>query len=431
MKKKWIGIDGVANDFFAATARGERIGAGEIRSARSCGCFVEAALPAHCLFIEKLDLPAAAGGKGDGYLDNLLDVKLPIAVEDCQTVYLPCAGSSVFAFAIQSSGYERFLADFEKDAGCRPERVVPAPIVLWNRARRFAKGCDCAGGALIHLHLAKSGSVILIGDTSNGDVLNAELKGVVSLPRADEAFVMRNLKISAARTERKVSAIFLSGDADTDSFKGPLKEVFPEAMIKIVPDKEIFLAVALANDGERAGDSSFGNFATGKYEHPALTNRRTNKAVLAAATVLVALSVFACSAFAYKLKAYAACRMAGEEVALTANKLSGRVLKQAPLAAMRVAQNEFAGSINNDVEAFASDSPLSALNIIINIASVKDVKIASVKLNNNMLVAELFTSVPTDLSVFVRELEAVGYAAELQSDGDNKKSLLLKVTKEF
>lgn len=415
---RWVGVDLSGGSFHAAYSDGTEVPEREFKAVRTCGCRVGAALPAEGLFTERIDLPPAARKNPAKYVPGLLDVRLPVPVEDCLVVSTPPAGSMAMAFAVRREEYARFIDAFRDAAGCRPERAVPAPLALWGRVcRDFQKSGRKAAGLVLHLH-AGSESWTLLAGVPGASGREPSIPQVATVPAGDIPSVLRDFKILQTRAGASATALSLSGASADESLARELGGVAEGARVTIVDSPALYLAAALAADGEMARDATEGSFAYGDQEHPALSNRRFHRNVALLLLPLAASAAFFAVALFCKVAAASKLRDFNAAVGVVAKALAGRTLPYSGAAAIRAAQNEFGERVSPAVEGFANPGPVAALKDVFSFAATRDAKIAAFSCEENELSVTGRVEDEGDVAVLVSTLESAGFAVAVKPAPD-------------
>lgn len=413
-KSRWIGIDLSSGVFCAAYSDGTEIAEAVFKTSRKCGCFVAAALPASNLFVETVELPSSAKGNISTYLPGLMDVKLPFPVEDCLLANGVKNGSSALAFAITRVEYLRQLNQFVSIAGAQPERVAPAPLVLWNKAFANARRLFPSGdGVLFHLHASTQSWTLIAGKFSDGSVQN-----VLTVGAGDIAAVSRNIRILLSRMAIDSSFISISGDAATDELVGSLNSLGFNAAA--VAEPKTFLAQALAEDAE-GGKSPDGNFAKGEFEHVASVNRRLHRVIASSLFLLLLALGFLFCAVNFKMKTGASLQRVDKELGQIANRFAGRLTGLAGPASIRLALNEFDSRQVKAVSLYGEPGPLDALGDIFTFMNVREMTLSSLNLSEGVMTFVCRTSNEGNIDSLKGLLVDSGYSVECrQHDGDGK-----------
>ncbi len=391
----WAGVELVDGSFVAANARGAEIPVGVFRATRTCGCKVAAAIPSEFVFFEALDLPPQARRAPEKYLDGLFDVKLPVDVDECKTVFQANGPDSFCAFAVRRADYLRFVEAFRAAAGCSPEVVLPLPLVLWTAS------LDAVGpvAARTVLFLDATGPTwTLLGGTG------ASLRAVASIAQGDLAAVRRNLAIMAKSlggADARI-VVFGAGGAIVEG----LRDAVPGAEVSAVERRKTFVAAALASLGKSFRGRS-GGFADGEDEHPALARRVARRRLACLAMPVLAASLFLAASARYKMRAASARRSAEAELGWVVDRLAGRPTgMRGSAAALAMALNEFDARVDPTVGRFAAGEPLDALRTLFAFASARNMQVASVVFDGRKLEILLRAESENDVGALLAALVA-------------------------
>ena len=391
----WAGVELADGSFVAANARGAEIPADVFRASRTCGCKVAAAIPSGSVFFEALDLPPQARRTPEKYLNGLFDVKLPVDVDECKTVFQANAPDSFCAFAVRRDDYLRFVEAFRAVAGCRPEVVLPLPLVLWSAS------LNAVGPIAEHtvLFLDATGPTwTLLGGTGTS------LRAVASIAQDDLAAVRRNLAIMAKSLGGADVRIVVFGAKDT--FVDDLRDAVPGAEVSAVERPKTFVAAALASLGKSFRGRS-GGFASDEDEHPALSRRVARRRLACLAMPVLAASLFLAASAACKVRAASARRSAEAEMGWIVDRLAGRPTgMRGSAAALAMALNEFDARVDPTVGRFAAGEPLDALRTLFAFASARNMQVASVVFDGQKLEILLRAESGNDVDALLAALVA-------------------------
>lgn len=404
---RWIGVDLSDGSFRASFSDGTEVDESTFKSTRKCGCRVATAISASNLFVESVELPSSARGRIAAYLPGLLDVKLPLPVEDCLLACGAKGKSTAIAFAVTRVEYLRQINQFATLAGCSPENVSPAPLVLWHKAFKEGKRLfPSQSGALFHLHTSSSAWTLLAGE-----MLKEGMQSVLTVASGDLASISRNIKILLNRMGLNCGYLSISGGAVTPDLLSSLSDLVEGLNVTSVSNPLTFLAEALAEEGE-TGKASEGNFATGEFEHIASVNRRLHRSIAAAVGLLLLSSVFFASAVNFKLKTMASLASVDASFGQLANRLAARSMGRKGPASVRLASNEFNERIVKSVAASSAASPLDALGEIFTFLDVREGTISSLNLSNGIMTFVCQTSNEGNFAALKGLLEGSGYLVE-------------------
>ncbi len=410
MKKDWIGIDCIKDELVTASSSCVLIDKDDFKRERSCGCKVEAAIPASVLFIERISLPASVKLGNEKMLKSLLDVKLPISADDCLSVYEPLSDNEVMAFAVRRTDYESYLTKLKEICGCVPERVAPAPLVLWKRLHTEIKKDKNKKGDLILINSADNGITILHGKLS-GNRKGGVLSRVVTSPSGDFSAALRALRILISRS-KEIQAIYIAGAAAANELREEIEKDFPELKVSLLAAPEYFTVRALAEDGNVNGASLCGNFAKDEFVHPALVNRTYSGMILKLGVAALAVAYLLYSSFMYYAKAKEANDKVDAAVKNAAVVLAGRQISSPPksrVELMRRAKNEFWTRVDPEIEAFTMPSLTEAIEVALKFAPVREMKFDSFILDNAGLTVSLTSESDDNVASLCGALRDRGY----------------------
>jgi hypothetical protein len=396
---EWAGVELADGFFVAAAAGGAEIPADAFRASRRCGCKVAAAIPAESVFFETIDLPPQARRAPGKYLNGLLDVKLPVDVEACKTVFHETAPGTFCAFAVRRDDYIRFVDAFRAAAGCAPELVLPFPLVLWHASLNAVGPMDDSPVLFLD---AVGPSWTLLGGTG------ANLRAVASVAGGDLAAVRRNLAIMARTLGASDAKVVVFGAADALAVE--LREAVPGAEISIRERPKTFVASALAALGKSCHGRS-GGFASGEDEHPALSRRIARRRYACLALPVLAAFLLLAAAAVCKVRSAAARRSAEAEIGRIADRLAGRRMgMRGSAATLAMALNEFDARVDSTVRRFAAGEPLGALRTLFAFAASRNMQVASLVFDGQTLEVLLRAESENDVGALRASLAAEDFA---------------------
>ena len=422
MKRPWTGVELAGGAFVTATAAGTEVAADAFRATRRCGCRVAGAIPADCLFFERVELPPSARRNPDRFLPGLLDPRLPVPIEDCLVYAEPDGDDALLAFAVRRDAYAGHLAAFEAAAGCRPERVAPLPAALWRRVVADASTVfpsqsgrdgstsrpprEDAALTLLHLHAAANSWTLLAGTAA---AHGGSLRAAVAMPPGDIAAVRRNMSILASRTGAPVARVTISGEAADPKLAEALCGALPDVPVAVVPQPRLYLSIALAADAAARDD---GGFAEGDFEHPARRNRRLHRTAALLALPLLAALAFLAAAAALKVSSSRAVARFDAALGDVAARLAGRPIGRRGPGAVAAARNEFEERTSPAVARLAQRSPLDALRTIFAFAGNRSIPVASLVFDGNVLEAVGRAEAESDADALAAVLRSEGFSVE-------------------
>lgn len=433
--KNWIGLDCQSNSFQTATANGNAISSNDFLASHSCGCFVCAAVPADCLFFENITIPHNTPKKHiNQYLDSLFDVKIPVPIEDCITVYFATSLSSYAAFALHKDELNRSLKRFQSVAGCRPEFLIPAPFVLWQ-ASMASLPPSPSPSRILHVHVSNDSWTLLAcstsTDSSSPSASLSSIDGIVSSPPGNVQVAIRNLKILSDRNPAPVCQISISGDiASSSSLQSKLATAFPSSKIHTFSSSSQSLPALLAQTAS-SPNSSLLNFAKGTYEHPARTNRRNSlRFALSLFPLFASTFLFIITIFHHK-QASLTLQKFNSHLSSIASRLAARPISQKGIAAFQIGLNEFEDRIDPIVESIASRNATSSLKTVFAFAQTRQFSISSFKGNFHSVSITGIASDPQALSALTSELESQGFSVILNPDQSIPGAFSISVTNPY
>lgn len=423
LKSRWVGVDLSCEAFYASNGEHNEVLESDFKSTRRCGCYVAAALPASMLFVETIDIPASAKGRVANYLPSLLDVKLPFPIEECLIANDGIQEHKTIAFAVKKIEYQRQLDLISSKIGCLPERIVPAPLVLWRKAYRTTRELYPASkGAILNLHASTSSWTLLSGAIDNG-----RLESVLTVASGDIGAIARNVKILMNKMGFTIGYIAISGEDASDKIKAEIESAVDGLTAFVVSRPKAFLAEALVDDA-RASRAYDGNFAIGEFEHPASLSRRLNTKVFCAIGVAFLSLLFL--TFAIKLKHERNEALTKFDVSLgeLANRFSARSLGLKGPASIQLALNDFSERKNPVVAKYGMPSPLNALGEIFTFLEVRSLSVSSMTFLDGALTLVCQLSKDDNAASLKALLEDSGYSVELSPYGGIDGAFEIKIS---
>lgn len=424
---RWIGVDLSGKTFRAADSNGLEISEEVFKAEHKCGCRVEASLPADSIFTEHVTVPESVGDDIERFLPGLLDVAIPVPVEDCLVVAGPSSETMALGFAIRRDDYRHRINAFAERAGCTPERVAPAPLALW---KKVVQDCATNGNSpvLLHLHAAPDAWTLLSGNAASAKC-HLPIPLVATVPAGDVRAALRNFGIFLSRLGVTQGHLTISGDEASTDLANALKALADDSKPVVVGNPRHYLATALAIDGEKSQNSTSGSFARDEFEHPALTNRRFHYHMAALLLPFAASVVFLFSSAYYKMRTSSALDEFERRTSSVAESLAGRKLPYKGAAALRAACNEFASRRSQSILAFAEPRPIDAIDDIIAFASGRDAKIASFSYDGSIMNVSGRVAAEVDIDVLISNLESAGWTVERSSEPTVPMSFALAISK--
>lgn len=424
MKSTFIGIDFSQDDFSAFDSNGKRLSLEEVRKKAPTGKNTAISVGLEMLFAETITLPSQIKGSVNKYLSGLIDVKLPVSIDECQVVSMKVAKDRYMALAVRFSDLDRILERFTSLALFRPQRIIPEPFLLWIEAYKLSKG-DKNGDAVLLLNAGTDAWTAIIGEADSADAAQG-LRALTTTPKGDIAGAIRNIKILVNKSGLSPKRLLLTGKSADATLKEALQDGLSSLEVNIVHNPGDFVAKALAKARDGIYDEI--NFAYGKYEHEALADKRQRSLVISSMSLIAASVLLLCCSIYHKSITSLRLKEADEKFVKCATLLLGRTINARGPHAVTMAENEFLGSIDPIVDAFGKESSLSALKTIFQFSIVRSIKIDSFTYTDGIISVKCLAEATADINALCNELERIGFAFSLSVDGENAKCHILKIT---
>ena len=387
-RRAWIGIDTTLSPPLAVAAW-RRFGRvcfapvplESLRQQRPGGARCAAALPMEAVFTERLEPPARSRAQAERLAAGMLDLRLPLPVEQCAVTWVPCAARgappALLAYAVGREALEARLAATE--TGADAERIVPAAHALWHWMTTGGLGAGVDTLQLL-LHAGARHGTLLAG-------CGPHLRSCLTVPAGDLAALGRNLQVFAARWNLPSSRLLLCGENADAGLLENLRAhaAFARTEIRLVPDARACLAAALAAEALASGGDPAGDLRAPLGAHPAARRREARAQARCAAALLAAGLVLAGTQLARLRELRRTLGRLDHQLEQTASRLAGGPLPGSGAAAIELARRELDTRLNPEVEAFGEPQLLTHLPNLLGTAALRNLAVASLTVEDRRI----------------------------------------------
>ena len=387
-RRAWIGIDTTLAPPVAVAAW-RRLGRTcftpvpleSLHQQRPDGTRCAAALPMEAVFMERLEPPARSRAQAERLAAGMLDLRLPLPVEQCAVTWVPCAARgappALLAYAAERAALEARRAAAEP--GADAERIVPAAHALWHW---MTTGGLCAGSDTLQL--------LLLAGARHGTLLagcGPHLRSCLTIPADDLAALGRNLQVFATRWSLPSSRLLLCGAAADGILLENLRAIpaLARTEIRLLPDPRACLATALAAEALAADGAAAGDLRAALGTHPAVRRREARAQSRCAAVLLAAGLVLAGTQFARRLQLRRTLARLDGQLTQTVARLAGGPLPVSGAAAIELARRELDTRLNPEVEAFGDLQILAHLPDLLGTAALRHMTLSSLAVDDRRI----------------------------------------------
>jgi hypothetical protein len=316
---------------------------------RSGGARCSMAVSMESVFTERLEPPARTLEQAERLAAGMLDLRLPLPVEQCAVTWVPAdaqrRSTALIAYAIDRKALNSRLAALEGMVAA--ERLVPAAHALWHWMM-LQEPVTGENTLQLLLHAGKHHGTLLAG-------YGGQLRCCITVPPGDLDAVGRHLQVFATRWSPSSSRMLLCGEAADTALLESLRALpaCADTDIRLADDARTCLASALAIEalGLNRGGAHEGDLRASLGGHPVTQRRQRRAQALQAAALLLAGLVLAGAQFARLHKSRRALAMLDQRVVQAANRLAGRPLPVRGAAAIELARRELDTRLHPEVEA--------------------------------------------------------------------------------
>ena len=420
-RRAWIGIDTTPSPPVAVAAwrRFGRVCLAPVplerlAQQRPDGARCAAAVSMESVFTERLEPPARTRAQAERLAAGMLDLRLPLPVEQCAVTWVPAdahrRSTALIAYAIDRNVLESRLA--AADGRVDAERLVPAAHALWRWMTAHEPAADDATLQLL-LH----------ADTRHGTLLagcGGHLRSSLTVPAGDLAAVGRSLQVFATRWNLPSSRLLLCGETADTALIEALRATpaFARTEIRLAADARTCLAAALADEAlaaERAGADE-GNLRAALGAHPAARRRAARVQARCAAVLLSAGLVLAGTQFARLRQLRRTLARLDGQLTQTVARLAGGPLPGSGAAAIELARRELDTRLNPEVEAFGEPQLAAHLPDLLSTVALRHMTLSSLTVDDRRIELGGMAGSEADLSVLREAARRARLAPAIESE---------------
>lgn len=421
-RRAWIGVDTTLDPPLAVAAWRRPGGAclapvplETIRRQRPDGARCAAALPMDAVFTERLEPPARNRAQAERLAAGMLDLRLPMPVEQCAVTWVPCAARgappALLAYAIDRTALEMRLA--AADPAAIAERIVPAAHALWRWMTAGDHSDSSAGDATLQLllHAGARHATLLAG-------CGGQMRSCLTLPPGDCAAVGRGIQVYAARWNLPTGSLLLCGEAADQTLLETLRATpaCSGTVIRLVPDARACLATALASEALAADGDGAGDLRAALRAHPAARRREMRAQSFQAAVLLLAGLALAGAQLARLRESRRALERLDRQVVQAACRLAGGPLPARGAAAVELARRELDTRLNPEVEAFGESQLAAHLPELLNTLALRNMTLGSLAVDDRRIELNGLAGSEADLSVLREAAHRARLVPAIQSE---------------
>lgn len=420
-RRAWIGIDSSQSPPVAVAAW-RRFGRfclapvplERLAQERPDGARCAAAVSMESVFTERLEPPARTLAQAERLAAGMLDLRLPLPVEQCALTWVPDGArprsTALIAYAIDRKVLESRHA--AADGKVDTERLVPAAHALWRWVTAHEPAADDATLQLL-LHAGTQHGTLLAGCGGN-------LRSCLTVPGGDLAAVGRNLQVFATRWNLPASRLLLCGETADSTLLEALRAIpaFARTDSRLLPGARTCLAAALADEAlaaERAG-SDVGNLRAALGAHPAARRREARAQARCAAALLLAGLVLVGTQFARLQQLRRTLARLDGQLTQTVAHLAGGPLPVSGAAAIELARRELDTRLNPEVEAFGEPQLVAHLPDLLSTVALRHITLSSLAVDDRRIELGGLAGSEADLSVLREAARRAGLAPAIEGE---------------